>query len=87
MRGVLDPKNRKTAVQGQVPKHAVLGRILGEGEREAGKDRDGSLVQQLVQEERASGRFKSKYRILQEKAASGGKLYYRYKVAKRRRQR
>ncbi|TEA10606.1 rRNA-processing protein fcf2 [Colletotrichum sidae] len=93
MRGTaIDPKRhyKKESLQATVPRYAHFGRII-EGPTEyysarlTRRERNQSLVDELLSAEKASGKFKSKYEDIQLRKASGKKAFYKRLVNKRRR--
>lgn len=84
MRSVLDPKRhyKKEASKPQVPEYSQVGTII-EGPTEyfssrlSNKDRKRTLVEETLQREKTTQRFKSKYNEIQEAKTSGKKAHYK----------
>ncbi|OLN81518.1 rRNA-processing protein fcf2 [Colletotrichum chlorophyti] len=95
MRGTaIDPKRhyKKESLKARMPRYAHVGRII-EGPTEfysarlTRKERNQTLVDELLSAEKTSGKFKSKYEDIQIKKASGRKASYKKLVERRRRNR
>ncbi|KAF2999229.1 hypothetical protein E8E13_001875 [Curvularia kusanoi] len=90
MRNVLDPKRhyKKDNAKNDVPAFSQVGTII-EGPTEffssrlSNKDRKQTLLEEVVNQEEQSGRFKRKYNDISVKKASGGKNFYKKQQAKR----
>lgn len=90
MRNVLDPKRhyRKETGKSQAPEFSQIGTII-EGPTEfysarlTKKERKKTLVDEILEAERESGRFKRKYDEIQKGKASGKRGYYNALRAKR----
>ncbi|TVY53638.1 rRNA-processing protein fcf2, partial [Lachnellula cervina] len=84
MRAVLDPKRhyKKEGSKPQIPEFSQVGTII-EGPTEffsarlTNKDRKRTLVEEVLEGEKATQRFKSKYREIQEVKTSGKKAHYK----------
>ncbi|TVY21243.1 rRNA-processing protein fcf2 [Lachnellula arida] len=84
MRAVLDPKRhyKKEGSKPQIPEFSQVGTII-EGPTEffsarlTNKDRKRTLVEEVLEGEKATQRFKSKYREIQEAKTSGKKAHYK----------
>ncbi|CAG8971930.1 hypothetical protein HYALB_00003265 [Hymenoscyphus albidus] len=84
MRSVLDPKRhyKKEASKPQVPEYSQVGTII-EGPTEyfssrlSNKDRKRTLVEETLQREQNTLRFKTKYNEIQEAKTSGKKAHYK----------
>ncbi|EHL01678.1 putative rRNA-processing protein fcf2 [Glarea lozoyensis 74030] len=91
MRSVLDPKRfyKKESSKASVPEFSQVGTII-EGPTEfftarlTNKERKRTLVEEVLQSEKHSGRFKSKYNEIQESKTSGKKAHYKKMKAIRR---
>ncbi|KAE8377924.1 Fcf2 pre-rRNA processing-domain-containing protein [Aspergillus bertholletiae] len=91
MRSVLDPKRhyKKENGKAQPPKYSQVGTII-EGPTEffsgriVKKDRKKTFVEEVLDQERYSRRFGSKYREIQTGKQSGKKSFYKNLQAKRR---
>jgi hypothetical protein len=91
MRSVLDPKRfyKKESSKASVPEFSQVGTII-EGPTEfftarlTNKERKRTLVEEVLQSEKNSGRFKSKYNEIQESKTSGKKAHYKKMKAIRR---
>ncbi|KAI6716379.1 hypothetical protein JHW43_001157 [Diplocarpon mali] len=84
MRDVLDPKRhyKKDNRKQQIPEYSQVGTVIqGPTEyfssRLMKKDRTRTLVEEVLAGEKASGRFKSKYKDIQDAKMSGKKAHYR----------
>ncbi|KAK2057670.1 Fcf2-domain-containing protein [Colletotrichum caudatum] len=95
MRGTaIDPKRhyKKESLKARIPQYAHVGRIV-EGPTEfhsarlTRRERKQTLVDELLNAEKASGKFRSKYEDIQVKKASGRKAHYKKLVERRRRSR
>jgi len=90
MRNVLDPKRhyKKDNAKNDVPAFSQVGTII-EGPTEffssrlSNKDRKQTLLEEIVNQEEQSGRFKRKYNDISVKKSSGGKNFYKKQQAKR----
>lgn len=90
MRNVLDPKRhyKKDNAKNDVPAFSQVGTII-EGPTEffssrlSNKDRKQTLLEEVINQEESSGRFKRKYNDISVKKASGGKNFYKKQQAKR----
>jgi hypothetical protein len=90
MRNVLDPKRhyKKDNSRSDVPAFSQVGTII-EGPTEffssrlSNKDRKQTLVEEVINQEESSGRFKRKYNDISRSKASGGKNFYKAQKAKR----
>lgn len=90
MRNVLDPKRhyKKDNAKNDVPAFSQVGTII-EGPTEffssrlSNKDRKQTLLEEVINQEESSGRFKRKYNDISTKKASGGKNFYKKQQAKR----
>lgn len=92
MRSVLDPKRhykKDNSNKNFVPEFSQVGTII-EGPTEyfsarlSNKERKRTLVEEVLEGEKNSQRFKSKYRDIQEAKVSGKKAHYKALKAKRR---
>ncbi|TVY83610.1 rRNA-processing protein fcf2 [Lachnellula suecica] len=91
MRSVLDPKRhyKKEGSKPQVPEFSQVGTII-EGPTEffsarlSNKDRKRTLVEEVLEGEKATQRFKSKYKEIQEAKTSGKRGHYKKMRAARR---
>lgn len=91
MRSVLDPKRhyKKEGSKAQIPEFSQVGTII-EGPTEfftgrlSNKERKRTLVEEVMQGEKSSGRFKSKYNEIQAAKTSGKKAHYKKMRAQRR---
>jgi len=90
MRGVLDPKRhyKKEGSKPNIPEFSQVGTII-EGPTEffsgrlSNKDRKRTFVEEVLNTEKASGRFKNKYGEIQATKTSGKKAHYKSLQAKR----
>jgi len=90
MRGVLDPKRfyKKEGSKPKIPEFSQVGTII-EGPTEffsgrlSNKDRKRTFVEEVLNTEKASGRFKNKYGEIQAAKTSGKKAHYKAVKAKR----
>jgi hypothetical protein len=90
MRSVLDPKRhyKKDNSKSDVPAFSQVGTII-EGPTEffssrlSNKDRKQTLLEEVINQEESSGRFKRKYNDISQSKASGGKNFYKAQKAKR----
>ncbi|KAH8600823.1 Fcf2 pre-rRNA processing-domain-containing protein [Bisporella sp. PMI_857] len=90
MRGVLDPKRhyKKEGSKPKIPEFSQVGTII-EGPTEfltgrlTNKERKRTLVEEILETEKSSGRFKNKYGEIQVAKTSGKKDYYKALKAKR----
>ena len=90
MRGVLDPKRhyKKEGTKLKVPEFSQVGTII-EGPTEvfsgrlSSKDRKRTFVEEVMNTEKASGRFKNKYGEIQAAKTSGKKAHYKALKEKR----
>jgi len=90
MRGVLDPKRfyKKEGAKPKIPEFSQVGTII-EGPTEffsgrlSNKDRKRTFVEEVLNTEKASGRFKNKYGEIQATKTSGKKAHYKALQAKR----
>ena len=90
MRGVLDPKRhyKKEGSKPKIPEFSQVGTII-EGPTEffsgrlSNKDRKRTFVEEVLNTENASGRFKNKYGEIQAAKTSGKKAHYKALKAKR----
>ena len=90
MRNVSDPKRqyKKDNAKNDVPAFSQVGTII-EGPTEffisrlSNKDRKQTLLEEIVNQEEQSGRFKRKYNYISVKKSSGGKNFYKKQQAKR----
>ncbi|POS82645.1 hypothetical protein EPUL_005758 [Erysiphe pulchra] len=84
MRDVLDPKRhyKKDNLRNKIPEFSQVGTII-EGPTEyfsgrlTNKERKKTLVQETLEHEKITGRFKRKYNEIQAKKTSGKKAYYK----------
>lgn len=84
MRSVLDPKRhyKKEGSKPKIPEFSQVGTII-EGPTEffsarlTNKDRKRTLVEEVLEGEKATQRFKSKYNEIQEAKTSGKKAHYK----------
>ena len=91
MRGVLDPKRhyKKDDVKSLAPEFFQIGTVI-EGPSEyfssrlSNRERKTTLTKELLENERSTGRFKSKYRDIQAAKTSGKKTFYSKLKQKRR---
>lgn len=91
MRSVLDPHRhyKKNNRKGKVPTFSQTGTVI-EGPTEFyssrinNKDRSKNFVEEVMNTEKRSGRFKRKYGEIQEAKTSGKKGHYQKLMAKRR---
>jgi hypothetical protein len=90
MRSVLDPKRfyKKDSSKG-LPEFSQVGTVI-EGPTEyftsrlTNKEKKRTLVEEVLQGEKKSGRFKSKYNEIQESKTSGKRAHYKRMKAIRR---
>jgi hypothetical protein len=90
MRNVLDPKRhyKKDNAKNDVPAFSQVGTII-EGPTEffssrlSNKDRKQTLLEEVINQEENSGRFKRKYNDISKTKVSGGKNFYKKQQAKR----
>jgi len=90
MRSVLDPKRhyKKEGAKPQIPEFSQVGTII-EGPTEffsarlSNKERKRTFVEEVLAGENISGRFKSKYRVIQAAKTSGKKEHYKNLKAER----
>lgn len=91
MRGVLDPKRhyKKDDVKSLAPEFSQIGTVV-EGPTEyfssrlSNRERKKTLVEEVLGDERSTGRFKNKYREIQAVKTSGKKAFYNKLKEKRR---
>jgi len=91
MRSVLDPKRhyKKEGSKLQIPEYSQVGTIM-EGPTEffsarlTNKDRKRTLVEEVLEGEKSTQRFKNKYKEIQEAKTSGKKAHYKKMKALRR---
>ncbi|RKF62898.1 rRNA-processing protein fcf2 [Erysiphe neolycopersici] len=84
MRDVLDPKRhyKKDNMRNKIPEFSQVGTII-EGPTEyfsgrlTNKERKKTLVEETLDHEKVTGRFKKKYNEIQSKKTSGKKAYYK----------
>lgn len=92
MRDVLDPKRhyKKDNTREKFPEFSQVGTII-EGPTEyfsarlSNKDRKRTLAEEVLENEKASGRFKKKYAEVQALKTSGKKAHYKRVVSMRKR--
>lgn len=90
MRGVLDPKRhyKKAGSKLKIPEFSQVGTII-EGPTEffsgrlSNKDRKRTFTEEVMNSEKASGRFKNKYGEIQAAKTSGKKAHYKALKTKR----
>jgi hypothetical protein len=84
MRNVLDPKRhyKKDNSRSDVPAFSQVGTII-EGPTEFFSSRLSNKVEEVINQEESSGRFKRKYNDISRSKASGGKNFYKAQKAKR----
>lgn len=90
MRNVLDPKRhyKKDNSKNDVPEYSQVGTII-EGATEfyssrlTNKERKQTLLEEIVSQEQANGRFKRKYDDISKAKSSGKKSFYKALKAKR----
>lgn len=91
MRSVLDPKRfyKKDNKKSDVPEFSQVGTII-EGPTEfysgrlTNKERKQTFVEQVLEQESSTHRFKSKYKEIQKAKTSGRKEHYKKLKAKRK---
>jgi hypothetical protein len=91
MRSVLDPKRhyKKESSKAKIPEYSQVGTII-EGPTEyfngrlTNKQRKRTLVDEVLEVEKATQRFKSRYNAIQEVKTSGKKAHYKKMSAMRR---
>lgn len=91
MRDVLDPKRfyKKDASRTAIPEFSQVGTII-EGPTEyftgrlSNKERKRTMVEEILEGESSTGRFKSKYNEIQAAKTSGKKAHYKKMVDSRR---